>query len=149
MRGSIRNVMVIESDNSLPAATELSMRRTSTRVSAQKAASDSSRSKRGTSSQLEMAFIKKLLGQGLSHFSLIKKSVFRFERSGKNDAGLFAVGTKDRENAHAIGGHPEIEKTGLLGEARRIRHQSDCKRVLKRFLNNLKGHRLIQIKRWI
>src|SRR5437764_5955052 len=55
MRGSIRNVIVIDSEFSVLPATDASSRRTSGLFSAQKSASASSLSKIGTSSHLAIA----------------------------------------------------------------------------------------------
>jgi hypothetical protein len=57
MRGSIRSVIVTDSAESVARATDNSIKRKSGRLTDQNAASASSRSKSGTSSQLEMAFM--------------------------------------------------------------------------------------------
>ena len=57
MRGSIRNVMVTDSETSLVPATATSINRKSGRVSDQKSDSDFSLSNIGTSSQLAMVRI--------------------------------------------------------------------------------------------
>src|SRR5437879_13671186 len=57
MRGSIRRVIVTDSAESVALATDNSIKRKSGRLTDQNAASASSRSNSGTSSQLEMAFI--------------------------------------------------------------------------------------------
>src|SRR5882724_2550856 len=59
MRGSIRSVIVTDSAESVALATDNSIKRKSGRLTDQNAASASSRSKSGTSSQLEMAFMSR------------------------------------------------------------------------------------------
>src|SRR5277367_110252 len=112
MRGSMRKVMVTESESSLPVViTASSINRTSIRLSAQNAASASSRSKIGISSQLEMAFILvNLLRQGLVQFALVKIAFLRLEGARENHAGLFAVGAVKSEDARTIRRRAEIEK---------------------------------------
>src|SRR5262245_61785466 len=119
MRGSMRSVMVIDSETSELAATVASMRRRSRRFSAQNAASASSLSKSGTSSQFVTAFIS-LAAQGLVHLSLIKKLLFRFKGTGKDDSNLLPVRPVNAENARPAGGHTQIEVTRLNGEARGV-----------------------------
>src|SRR5262245_27892608 len=121
IRGSMRRVIVTDSDNSVPAATADSIKRKSGRFSAQNADSASSLSQRGTSSQLEMVFMSAVssrVAQGLVHLALIKKLLFRLEPARVDDAHRFAVGPVDCENALAIGSHAQIEIAGLRGEAR-------------------------------
>src|SRR5438445_10810153 len=57
MRGSIRSVIVTDSADSVARATDNSIKRKSGRLTDQNAASASSRSNSGTSSQFEMAFM--------------------------------------------------------------------------------------------
>src|ERR1700677_1688957 len=116
IRGSMRSVMVTESASSPAPATEVSIRRTSMRVSAQKAASASSRSKRGTSSQFDKRFMGSL-SEGLVELSLIKETFLGLEVARENDASLAAVGAIDGKNARAISGGAKIKKPCLDGKS--------------------------------
>ena len=98
IRGSIRNVMVTDSDPSALPEMAVSINRRAGRFSDQKSASASSLSKIGTSSQLAKVRIsQKYFGPGLSgrkrlvHFSLVKKPFFRIEPPGVEDADRFPV----------------------------------------------------------
>src|SRR5947209_7459465 len=96
IRGSIRRVMVTDSEISELAATVASISRSSIRLSAQKAASASSLSKSGTSSQLTTGFILLkgviLIIQGLVELALVEKPLFRLEQPREYDSNRFSVG---------------------------------------------------------
>src|SRR5688572_26595884 len=104
--------MVTDSDDSAPEATDDSSNRRSGRVSAQKAASASSRSNRGTSSQLAMAFMSVqfllpakpsckmqsprftqsfLPRERLVQLALVEELFFRIKRTAEDDPDLLSV----------------------------------------------------------
>src|SRR5436190_18602096 len=100
IRGSIRRVIVTDSETSDPAATADSIRRKSRRFSAQKAASASSLSKSGTSSQLEMEFMADLgRAESLVHPAVVKIFLLGFEGTRVNDADGLAVRAINAENS--------------------------------------------------
>src|SRR5579862_9214682 len=109
IRGSIRSVIVTDSDDSTVFATAVSISRRSGRFSAQKSASADSLSKIGTSSQRAnefMAIFVSLLirvepssvRQSLVQLALVKIPLFRLQRPGVDDPKLFPVGPINTEN---------------------------------------------------
>src|SRR5688572_1094336 len=133
MRGSMRKVIVTDSA-SPPVATAASMSRISIRFSAQNAASASSLSNIGTSSQVATAF---MLVAGLSDLTnsfqapqclvgtaLIKEPLLGFERTGKNHANQLAVSAVDTEDTLPVDRDSQVEKAGLRREAGGVRHES-------------------------
>src|SRR5262245_1382797 len=114
MRGSIRRVMVTDSEPSLLPATADSMRQTSNLFSAQKSASATSLSKNGTSSHLIMAHVMStyisLMGQSLIHLPLVEESFFGFEQPGVDNPDHFAVRAIHAEDASAADNHAEVKK---------------------------------------
>src|SRR5271154_1018669 len=174
IRGSIRSVMVTDSEASALPAVAASIRRKSGRFSDQKFASASSLSKSGTSSQLAKVCIflfhtrphprlrffcfedqdedddeNDFLRQRLIHFPLVKKSFFRLERPRVQDADGFSVGAIHAGNPNATCRHSEVEKARLNAESRRVRQQPHSERILKRFLNFPLSQRTVQLERRI
>src|ERR1019366_6214438 len=163
IRGSIRSVMVTDSDASALPAVADSMRRRSGRFSAQNSASASSLSKRGPSSHLANARITKKidgllerrlrhptihlsinptiqkfrvsLGKSLPHFALVEETFFRLKRPRKHHPDLPSVGAIDAHDADATRRHAEVEKPRLHAEPRRVGHQPHGKCVFKGLLN--------------
>src|SRR6266540_974836 len=114
IRGSIRSVMVTDSESSAPATRAASMSRRSGRLSAQNAASACSLSNRGTSSQVESVFMAgSRVAEGLVHLALVEELLFVLEQPGMDDPDGLAVGSVDAENAGAVGGSAEVEVSGL------------------------------------
>src|SRR5258705_7832135 len=94
----MRKVIVTDSDISLLTASAASINRTSTRFSIQNAASASSLSNIGTSSQLATEFMIKirvpqllLTIQRLIKLSLVEKPLFGLKRSRVNDPDHFPI----------------------------------------------------------
>src|SRR5882672_5955323 len=147
IRGSIRNVIVTDSEASELPATAASIRRTSGLFSAQKSASASSLSKIGTSSHFPIARIfvhcprrrfrsasspgrlavetddegSRSLRQILVHLPLIEESFLRLKGPRKDDADLFAVRAIHAKDASAVDGHAQVEKPGLDRKPRGVR----------------------------
>src|SRR5687768_2205671 len=119
MRGSIRKVIVTDSDTSEDAATDESISRKSRRFSAQKAASASSLSKSGISFQLFRAF---MWGSGASevlvHFALVEILLLHGEWPGVNHSHRFAVRAVNTENPCARGRYSQIEIARLRRKPR-------------------------------
>src|SRR5665213_426332 len=128
IRGSIRSVMVTDSDDSALPATADSIRRRSGRFSAQNPASASSLSKSGTSSQFAKVltanyFCRASGRKRLFHFPLIKKPFLRLERARVQNTDGTAVRPIHADDSDAAGGHSEIEKSRLHAKARRVGQQ--------------------------
>src|SRR6185295_17480715 len=134
IRGSIRKVMVTDSDSSEPAATAASISRKSSRFSAQNADSPSSLSKSGTSSQVLITFMTLRVvfvggasrrAQGLVHFPLIKELLLRLERPGMDDPRGLPVRAVNGQDAGAVGGHSQVEEPRLGGEPGGVAQEAD------------------------
>src|ERR1051326_1393655 len=155
MRGSIRNVIVTDSADSVALATDDSIKRKSGRLTDQNAASASSRSNSGTSSQVEIAFIAAcrssylfiLLRQRLVQFALIEVLFFRIKRPRINDSDLFPIRPIHTEHANPALRPAQVEKTRLDRKPGRIRQQLPRKRVFKRLLDIPWRQRTIPLSR--
>src|SRR5688572_25333067 len=135
MRGSIRKVMVTDSDASEEAATQLSISRRSSRLSAQKAASASSVSKRGISFQFAIAFMGSRGCQVLIHLPLVKVVFLRSKGTRKDDTNRLAVRAVNAENAGAARRNAYVEIARLRGEARGVRHEANGEGIFERLFD--------------
>src|SRR6266487_1658467 len=150
IRGSIRSVMLTDSESSAPATRAASMSRRSGRFSAQKAASACSLSNRGTSSQVERVFMAgSRVAEGLVHLALVEEFFLVLERPGVDDPDGLAVGAVDAEDAGASGGSAKVEISGLSGEAGGIGQQLDGEGIFEGLLNVLDGDGAVQIERQV
>src|ERR1035438_7420747 len=171
IRGSIRSVMVTDSEASELSDRAASISRRSGRFSSQKSDSAASLSNSGTSSQLAKVRIffrfvlllvlvflssitrtrtRRILSrQRLIQLPLVKKSLFRLERPGVQHADGFSVRAIDAENSQAARRHAEVEETCLNTKPRRVGQQLDRKWVFKRLFNFPLIQRTTQLKRRI
>jgi hypothetical protein len=85
-------------------------------------------------------------GQRLVHFSLVKKPLFRLERTGVQNPDQPSVCPIHAENPDPAGGHSQIKKTRLNRKPRRVGQEPDGKRIFKGFLDFPLGQRTIQLK---
>jgi hypothetical protein len=82
----------------------------------------------------------------LVHFPLVKKTLLRLECSSMQNADGAAVRPIHAKNSNAACGHPQIKKSRLHAESRRVGQQPDGKGIFKRLFNFPLSQRTIHFK---